>query len=537
MHTSLERLVLLARSFRSRRRMRWAVGLGAGLGLAPAPSCGGELNAAHCSFLSGDATCAALHSDGSRPFCSAGCSGGPPPDPYGCVRERPADACYSPCGQGTTLADRDACLDEATATGPEPTGDASSGVGSSTGTGTGPTTLADDTSTSGAGCLDHADCAEPAPLCLHGACVPCHLAPEPAAACVALDPARPLCTDAGCVACTEGDATACQGSTPVCDVATGACVGCSFHAQCPASACHIEDGSCLPGDRVWHVDGDAPSCAVADGSPAAPFCTLAAALALVPAGETGTLWVHARDGDAAYAGGVTITANRVVAIRGLADERPRFAGGGIGAPITVTAGAVAYLDRGRVDGSAVTAAVQVVGAVLHLDGWLVVLNQGGGVSLSNGAVLHARNSVLGANGSALVDAQALRAASSSFDLRYVTMAGNDSVGLASIACTGGSAGTIANSIVVALDPASIACRGLVVKHSAIDSFLDGEGVVLHDAFDAGWFVAPGAGDFHLAPGHPFDGVAQWQPGDPLVDLDGDPRPMRPGAPDVAGADR
>lgn len=46
-----------------------------------------------------------------------------------------------------------------------------------------------------------------------------------------------------------------------------------------------------------------------------------------------------------------------------------------------------------------------------------------------------------------------------------------------------------------------------------------------------------SGDFHLEPGHPFADVAQWQPGDPLVDLDGDERPNVAGTPDVAGADR
>lgn len=535
MRTSFEPFVLLPSSL---RRVRVAVGLGAGLGLAQAPSCGGELNAAHCSFLSGDATCAALHADGARPFCSAGCQGGPRPDPYGCVPARPNDACYSPCGQNSTIDELDACLFEATATDTGPATTHADPSDSTESTGTSTTAVADDgTSTTAAGCSTDDTCAEPEPFCVNGACVPCNLAPDPAAACESLDLARPLCAEAGCVACTEDDATACQGLTPVCEPAAGTCVGCAFHEQCPASACHIEEGSCLPTDRVWHVDGDASGCAAADGSPAAPYCSLSAALAEVAPGETGTLWVHARAGDAAYVGGLTITGSRVVAIRGPADERPRFAGGGIGAPITVTGGAIAYLDRGRVDGSAVSEAVQVVGAVLHLDGWLVVLNPGGGVSLSNGAAFYARNSVIGANGSALVDAQALRATSSSFALRYVTMAGNDSAGLASIACTGGSTGAAADSIVVALDPGSIDCRGLVVEHSAVDSFLDGEGVVLREAFDAGWFVAPGAGDFHLAPGHPFDDVAQWQPGDPLVDLDGDPRPSRPGAADVAGADR
>lgn len=528
MRTHFDPLFLL------RSSIRW--GLGLGFALAYAPSCGGMPNLGHCSFGSGDAVCAALYPSGSLQYCTL-CSGHPSPHGNGCVADRPEDACYSPCGQGSTIDEIDACLDETTDADTDATAE-TAGPAESTSTGTSTTAALDDSgTTTAAGCASNDACAEPTPLCIDEVCVPCSLAPDPSAACQSLDPARPLCTEAGCVACTADDAAACEGVTPVCDVPSGTCVGCSFHEQCPASACHIEEGGCLPPDRVWHVNGDAAGCAAADGSAGAPYCTMAAALANVGVGQTGTLLVHARSGDAAYPGGFTITGGRVVAVRGLPDERPRFSGGGVGAPVTISGGAVAYLDRGRVDGSALIEAVQVVGAVLHLDGWLVVLNQGGGVSLSNGAELSARTSVLGANGSALVDAQALRAVASSFSLRYVTVAGNDSAGLASLVCTGGSAGTVANSIVVGIEPASIDCPGLAVDHSAVDSFLDGEGVVLRDGFDAGWFTAPGAGDFHLEPGHPFADVAQWQLGDPPVDLDGDERPSVAGTPDVAGADR
>jgi hypothetical protein len=515
---------------------RMGVGLALGLGLAWAPSCGFDINHAHCSLLSGDATCAALYRNGLLPYCSAGCSEITSPHGNGCVHERPSDECYSPCGQGFTAEELDDCSVDGTGTSTGSTGS----TGSEASTGSSTTAVADEsTSTTVPACTSDDECAEPTPACVDGQCVPCSLAPDPAAVCEALDPERPLCAGAelGCVACTAEDASACEGLTPVCDATTGTCEGCTRHEQCPDSACHIEEGNCLPTDRVWVVDGDAGGCAAADGSETAPYCTMTAALANVGAGETGTLRVLARSGNAAYSGGFTITGNRVVAIRGLPEERPRFSGGGVGAPITISAGAVAYLEHGRVDGSAVIEAVQVVGAVLHLDGWLVVLNPGGGVAVSNGGALHARNSVIGANGSALVDAQAVRATDASFELRYVTVAGNDSAGTASIACTGGSMGVVADSVVVAIDPASIDCVGLVVEHSAIDSFVDGEGVVLRDAFDPSWFVAPGAGDFHLEPGHPFDDVALWQVGDPPVDLDGDERPDVPDSPDVAGADR
>lgn len=536
-HPSSTSWVCFHSSNRSRILRRLSLALGLGFAGACDSWClnDGVINPSHCALLTGDAVCATFYPTGSLPYCNY-CSTDPSPFGNGCIEDRPSDECYSPCGQGSNILEISDCLD--TGTGTTSAGESTSPVdGTSTGAAESTTALVDEGTTTTAGCLG--GCAEPTPLCVDDECVACDGAPDPDAACESLDPARPLC-DPGlglCVACTAEDASACAELTPVCDVASGTCVGCVRHDQCPASACHIEAGTCLPADRVWHVDGDAGDCTTADGSPGAPYCTVTSALANVGAGEVGTLFVHARAGDAAYTRGFTITDGRVVAVRGLPDERPRFAGGGAGSPITVTGGAVAYLDRGRIDGSALVEAVQVVGAVLHLDGWLVVLNPGGGVALSNGASLVARNSVLGANGSALVDAQALRATSSSFALRYVTVAGNDSAGFASIACTGGSTGTVSDSIVVAIEPGSIDCPGLVVEHSAIDSSFDGEGVVLRDGFDAGWFVAPGAGDFHLEPGHPFDDVALWQAGDPPVDLDGDERPSVPGTPDVAGADR
>jgi len=53
-----------------------------------------------------------------------------------------------------------------------------------------------------------------------------------------------------------------------------------------------------------------------------------------------------------------------------------------------------------------------------------------------------------------------------------------------------------------------------------------------------WFVGYGAGNFHLQNDglSLFADIAQWQPGDPLTDIDGDPRPTTAGAADYAGAD-
>ncbi|MBK8241533.1 MAG: hypothetical protein IPK74_38980 [Deltaproteobacteria bacterium] len=53
-----------------------------------------------------------------------------------------------------------------------------------------------------------------------------------------------------------------------------------------------------------------------------------------------------------------------------------------------------------------------------------------------------------------------------------------------------------------------------------------------------WFAGYASGNFHLTPMAPAAilTAAQWQAGDPLVDIDGDARPGVDGSADVAGAD-
>ena len=505
----------------------WTLPLIALLTGCPSP----EINGAHCSLLEGDATCAALGT--LLPYCSAGCENSPFGN--GCVAEQPPPSCHSPCGGGLTAEELDECPDPTSGTSTEPTTEPSSTAGDDLPV---TATAADDTTTgSGEGCRNDDSCIEPSPFCRDGSCVPCSATKDPDTACATLLPERPLCIDGECIACTAADPSVCQGTTPICEAETGTCVGCTRHEQCPDSACHLEAGSCMPVDRVWWVDGDARDCGLADGTEVAPYCTVADALTNIGVGELGTLRIHARELGAAYMESITVGAGRVVAMLPADEGVPRLSGSGVVAPLTVTGGAVVYLQGARIEGSVDAFAISVVGSVAHLHEARLVLNVGGGIALSNGSQLQAENSVLGANGSGLVDAQALRVVDSSFDLRYVTMAGNDGTGVSSILCTGASNGSIRNGIVVGVDPGSVECRDLVIETSATDDTLRGDGVVPVGTFEASWFVAPGSGDFHLAPGHPFTDVAQWETGDPPVDLDGDRRPLRAGTPDVAGADR
>lgn len=83
-------------------------------------------NEHHCAHQLGDQSCAELHPDGSRPFCLRGyCDAEAEPDTRpldGCVVARPTDdACYSPCGRGSSLPDDASCLVPAASTTTDPT--------------------------------------------------------------------------------------------------------------------------------------------------------------------------------------------------------------------------------------------------------------------------------------------------------------------------------------------------------------------------------------------------------------------------------
>ena len=84
---------------------------------------------------------------------------------------------------------------------------------------------------------------------------------------------------------------------------------------------------------------------------------------------------------------------------------------------------------------------------------------------------------------------------------------------------------------------------MTVANSATEMDLGGSNVSVGDMEMASgwaiWFDNAIVGNFHLSgPGQDVFtlGQAQWQDGDPAVDIDGDPRPKGGGAPDRPGAD-
>lgn len=446
------------------------------------------------------------------------------------------DAC------GTTCADSDSdcgstTTSPTTTSSPETTMSATSADTSSTDPMPTATTVdPDDSSSTGfpnPECRDDSECDAAEPICSTGTCVPCSEAPEPDAACNSLNPDAPLCVGDACVQCDADDQTVCTGTVPICDVATNTCIGCSAHEQCPASACHFDEGSCLPDDVVFWVDGDAGDCLGADGSMALPYCTIGEAVDQIGQASRGTIRIVATG--APYGEAIEIDGNRVVALLGDGPELPAWFG--IAAPTLTVDSATVFAHRIGWRSNALDPAVALDDATMWIDRSEIVLNQGGGVELVAGSVLHLRTSVIGAGGSGLADRQALRVDGSMIDVVASTIAGNDSSMMSSIRCLGGGGGSVRSSIVVGLDPPSVSCLGLEVDDSAIDTEgLGGSGNVELDAFNAGWFVDAAGGDFHLVDGTLFEDLGVWHDGDPAVDLDGDARPDRDGAPDVAGAD-
>ena len=228
------------------------------------------LDPTHCASNDGDAFCAAKYSDGSFPFCAYGTkscdteNGITDPDVDGCLAERPRDECYSPCGGGRNAVEDSACDDIADGTMSGTTGPTSSTAPSTSDATMGPgpgsdteTETAGET-TEGDGCEGDGDCTDAgAPFCdAAGMCVACDGMPDPDAACAGADAAAPVCNAGSCVQCTAGNAGACDGQTPVCDDSANTCRGCTEHAECPDSACHLDGGdvgACFAAGDVQNI--------------------------------------------------------------------------------------------------------------------------------------------------------------------------------------------------------------------------------------------------------------------------------------------
>lgn len=471
--------------------------------------------ASHCSNARGDADCVEKYGT-SRSFCARGpCS----PAVDGCVATRPEDdACYSPCGAGTSLAANPSC------TGAD---DDTTAAGTSSAT-----SASDSDTTTSTPCLDASDCEDPTtPICDDMRCSPCTTAILPDDACELRSPDAPVCRDDGaCVACTPANAAACVDTTPICSADTNTCEPCSFHADCPGSACEIATGECFAKTCVVHVD--------ADGD--ADFLTVQEALTGLA--DDCVIVVHETDGG--YPENLTMDTPDELSIALIAadGEAPSINGFGDsdGPLLAVSDGPIVYIEGLRFAGNVLgEVGVAADSVKLYLDRVHIVANQGGGMTIANGSLVRLRNCFIGGNGLGTTTSPGVRVTASTLYITYTTVAGNDAAMEDSLVCNVASAVTARNSIFLGHDYYSVDCGPLTATHSMFDEVIVGDGNDAVSAIEDNWFVDASAGDLHLtAEGIlRFLNIARWDAGDPPIDIDGNPRPNEPGTSDLPGADR
>jgi len=401
----------------------------------------------------------------------------------------------------------------------------------------------------------NAACDDPAkPYCgAAGACVGCAEID-----CAASSPATPACGDAGlCVECTDAVAAACGDTTPICDAATNTCIGCSAHAQCDSGACDYATGACF--EASLFVDRASP-CELGDGSPGAPFCEIADAVAKVAA-NTPTV-VRVKPSASPYIKKVDVGSNAKVAILRDGAGTVRLEVDNADS-MQVNDGATAYLQNLQISKGTVNKGLFCVGGTvwiersqiidrkgLALDGVdcqvklrqsRIYLNLAGGIKL-NGGGLSLVNSYIVTNGGSFSAVAGITLTNlATLDAVYATIADNNGkAGVEdSLECAGEGAVTLRNSILFGqTDVSSVDCT----KASATNSVVDAPGLMdasnkIIPALDPAWFVSPDTGNFAIFGDTPFKDVAMWQAGDPVGDYDDTPRPANDGAVDYAGADR
>ncbi len=371
----------------------------------------------------------------------------------------------------------------------------------------------------GGGCGEEPACSGATPFCVEGACVGCDALENSDEACAATDPEAPVCTAQGCAQCSATDDSFCVQDTPVCSDA-GQCRGCTAHDECE-TACDLESGWCF--DEVVVVGEDGLAAAG----------TLSAAIERVePGGRVAIRWMP---GAQCVLDTLLVAQGRSIALLGEPGARPCLTSWDDEAAITVTEDSALYLLDVRIEES-YGAGIEVRGASLYAERVELVNNSGGAVSVSQDGYLHLRNAMLGGDRN---NVSVLRTHTSTVDLAYSTIvAGFGSA--QGLVCDGDNAVSVRNSIVLSEGSmGEIDCPQAEVSYSALEAVF-GQGNVAVGAVETGrWFENYPSGDLHLRYdtfGMPFEDVAQWVKGDPLVDLDGDPRPGVDAAQDWAGAD-
>ncbi|NJL71528.1 MAG: hypothetical protein HC888_07865 [Candidatus Competibacteraceae bacterium] len=178
--------------------------------------------------------------------------------------------------------------------------------------------------------------------------------------------------------------------TPVCDVDSNVCVGCSSHEHCPETACNLSAGNCFDPASIIHVSGDDLNCPGGNGSESAPYCDLATALINAPAEPL--IILHELFQESPYLEDTVIQGT--VAIFAAEGEAPKLQGVNNNPAITVAASGTLFMHGVQIDGTNImVVGFRVNGGDAWLDSSRVGTN-GGGITVTGGS-LHVANSFIG----------------------------------------------------------------------------------------------------------------------------------------------
>lgn len=503
-------------------------------------------------------------------------------DPDHCVNNGGNAACteegFAFCSKCETSELRGGCVDELPKEScrPEAGGDSgSSTVGDTTATGDASGSSDDgfpsDCTSEGVDPV----CDPATPYCIDGTCSPCSAAE--ADYCGSLDAAAPVCFATGvCTACDADTTGACEGTTAFCNE-VGACVGCTSHAQCREASpdqdtpqgCNYDTGACLSGLSFW-VDAMGCESGMEFGSVTQPYCAIDQAL--VPTNldldEEISVWV--RSSAAPYNTGIDLVGGsdtHFVAVTGVDGRAQVTRSGDAVVQVTNSANRL-FLENLELQGGTIGAEVQTSGRLWLHD--VVVTGNDVGLRLDSMGRARVRNSVI--HGNATIGIEALLnsrvwlntttvAANGSgaetpggillqevpeFEILYSTIAGNSGTAEGNdLTCDVASDGTIRNSIFMSDAPGVDAiCPATIIENSAVDygggapDPVEAPGTMAV-TYSATYFAAISSGDAHIDSQTTLDlsEVAVWRTGDPAADIDGDPRPGTPDAPDWPGIDR
>jgi len=346
-----------------------------------------------------------------------------------------------------------------------------------------------------------------------------------------------------CVECTEAEAGACTGATPVCG-ADETCRSCVSDGECASDACDTATGACFAEADVIYLTpgGAAGSC-----TQAAPCATFAQGLAQVAGtrnlikAATGTysestVTVSGLTVTILGAGailepastnqhGLFATSGANVTLQGLTI---RSAGGtGVGVRCDPGAGAnpTLHLQGATVSGNA-GGGVTASNCTVTVESSTVSGNAGGGVSLSGGSPT-LRNNWVVANGGPAAGIGGVKLdniAGLTFEFNTVADNATNAAFAAGIQCSALSPVVLASSIVHGSAANQIGSPiQCTYSYSLSNQSLGGSNNLVASPL----FVNTTTGDYHLAPTSP--GIDAADPAATLaVDIDGEARPQGAG---------